>query len=185
MGGVLAFEVARQLEQAGEAVDLLVLLDAPFAVPADYVPADPELAARFVSDAMDSLALDSADSPGPDVTSVAEQLSWLADRLGGGAAVAAQLERRFRLFAAHSRMLAGYQPTAGGTQAAALIVSAARSPNAAMAWQWQGLLPSTATVVAEVESDHYSFLRSPLVTEVGATIRKWHGGWLEGRTDGS
>ena len=35
MGGVVAFEVARRLEQAGQQVAMLVLLDAPFAVPAD------------------------------------------------------------------------------------------------------------------------------------------------------
>jgi thioesterase domain-containing protein/acyl carrier protein len=44
MGGVIAFEIARRLEQAGARVDLLVLLDAPFAIPADLQPPSEEQA---------------------------------------------------------------------------------------------------------------------------------------------
>jgi enterobactin synthetase component F len=44
MGGVIAFEIARRLQQAGARVDLLVLLDAPFAIPADLPPPPQERA---------------------------------------------------------------------------------------------------------------------------------------------
>jgi amino acid adenylation domain-containing protein len=178
MGGVLAFEIARQLEQAGAVVRLLVLLDAPFAIPADHVPADHELAAHFVADAMHSLGLDAADAPDPAAASAAGQLAWLADRLAGdtagGAGVRAGLERRFGLFAAHTRILAGYRPGTDGVTAPTLIVSAADSLNAPAAGQWQSLLSSGEVSILEVPSDHYAFLRPPLVTGVGSAIREWH-----------
>lgn len=178
MGGVVAFEIGRQLERAGADVGLLVLLDAPFAIPADGVPTDQELAARFVADAMHSLGLDAADAPDPAAVSVAGQLAWLADRLAddaaGSATVQAGLERRFRCFAAHSRMLLGYRPGTEGVKAPALIVSAADSLNAPAAGQWQSQLSSGPASVLEVASDHYAFLRPPMVTRVGAAIREWH-----------
>jgi amino acid adenylation domain-containing protein len=177
MGGVVAFEIARQLEQAGADVRLLVLLDAPFAIPADCVATDHELAVRFVADAMHSLGLDAADAPDPAAVSVAGQLAWLAGRLagdaGGSDSVRAGLERRFGLFAAHSRMLAGYRPGAEGVKAPALIISAADSLNAPAAGQWRSLLSSGPVTVLDVASDHYAFLRPPLVSRVGSAIRDW------------
>ena len=177
MGGVVAFEIARQLEQAGAEVGLLVLLDAPFAIPAGHVAADHELAARFVADAMHSLGLDVADAPDPAVASAAGQLAWLAGRLAGdtagNASVRAGLERRFGLFAAHSRMLAGYRPGGAGVRAPALIVSAADSLNAPAAGPWRSLLSRGPVSILEVASDHYAFLRPPLVTRVGSAIRAW------------
>jgi thioesterase domain-containing protein/acyl carrier protein len=190
MGGVIAFEIARQLERAGAAVGLLVLLDAPFAVPADHAPGDAERAGRFVADATRSLGLDSAGAPDPAVTPAASQLAWLAARLAGRAdtagraAIAAQLEQRFSLFAAHSRMLAGYQPAPPGSRAPALIVSAARSLNAPAAGHWQRLLGGPVSVLP-VDSDHYAFLRPPLVADIGVAIRKWHDDHQEERADGS
>jgi thioesterase domain-containing protein len=188
MGGVLAFEIARRLEGDGAIVELLVLLDAPFAVPAGHVRDDAELAGRFTADAMHSLGLDAAAAPAPVTASAAGQLSWLAGQLADGddasrPALAAQLEQRFRLFAAHSQMMAGYQAPSPGVRAPALVVSAARSLNAPMAAQWQRLLGSGPAAVVQVDSDHYAFLRPPLVADVGATIRKWQAGCQEDSTD--
>ena len=47
MGGVIAFEIAQRLEQAGADVGLLVLLDAPFAIAADYPSGEAELGRAF------------------------------------------------------------------------------------------------------------------------------------------
>ncbi len=205
MGGVVAFEIAWQLEQAGADVGLLVLLDAPFTVPADTVvadtvvadtgPADAELAGRFVADATHSLGMDVAEAPDPAAVSPAGQLAWLADQLTADsaerAATGARLERRFGLFAAHSRMLAGYRPSAPGVRAPTLIVSAANSLNAPAAGHWQNLLSNGPVSVLQVDSDHYAFLRPPLVTGIGAAIRQWFGEnqWSgenqEGPADGS
>ncbi len=184
MGGVIAFQIAQRLEQAGADVSLLVLLDAPFAIPADYPSGDAELAARFVADAAHSLSLDTAGAPDPAAVTPAGQLAWLAGRLAGGSdpaqcspamgdAIEAGLQRRFELFAAHSRMLAGYRPAGNPVRAATLIVSAASSLNAPARALWPGHLKGEVSVLS-VESDHYEFLRPPLVQDVGAAISRWH-----------
>jgi amino acid adenylation domain-containing protein len=205
MGGVIAFEVAQRLEAAGLQVGLLVLLDAPFAVPADYVPGEPELAARFVADVGNSLGLDISAAPDPAVTGRAGQIAWLAQLVssgnggagnggagnggagnGGGQrdAMGAALAQRFGLFAAHSQMIAGYQPAAPRVRAPTLIVSAAASLNAPARLTWPRMLTGPVSVLS-VDSDHYAFLRPPLVAEVGAAIRGWHAKHGEGCADGS
>jgi thioesterase domain-containing protein len=226
MGAVLAFEIAQRLEQQGAEVRLLVLLDPPFAVPADFAPAEPLLAGRFVADAIQSLGqdtglpdpaapdpaadpdpaapdpaadpdlaapdpataaapdpatpapLDPATAAAPDpAAATAGQLAWLAGRLAGHDgdpaaldAMAAGLRRRFDLFAAHSRMLAGYRPASPAVRAPTLIVSADHSPNAPARSRWPDLLDGPVSVIS-VDSDHYAFLRRPMVAEVGAAIR--------------
>jgi amino acid adenylation domain-containing protein len=204
MGGVVAFEVAQRLEAAGLQVGLLVLLDAPFAVPADYVPGESELAARFAADVGNSLGLDMSAAPDPAVTAGAGQLAWLAqlvsagnggagnsgagdrgagDRGAGGRdAMAARLAQRFGLFAAHTQMIAGYQPAAPRVCAPTLIVSAAASLNAPARLAWPRMLTGPVSVLS-VDSDHYAFLRPPLVADVGAAVREWYA--KHGGTDGS
>ncbi len=188
MGGVVAFEVAQRLEAAGLQVGLLVLLDAPFAVPSGYVPGEPELAARFVADVGNSLGLDMSAAPDPAVTAGAGQLAWLAQLVsagnegaGGRDAMAARLEQRFGLFAAHTQMIAGYQPAAPRVRAPTLIVSAAASLNAPARLAWPRMLTGPVSVLS-VDSDHYAFLRPPLAADVGAAIREWHA--KHGGTDG-
>jgi amino acid adenylation domain-containing protein len=210
MGGVIAFEVAQRLELTGLQVGLLVLLDAPFAIPADYVPGEPELAARFVADVGNSLGLDMSKAPDPAVTGCEGQLAWLAELVGsgnggavsgsssnGGAsyisagnvggserdAMAARLAQRFGLFATHSQMLAGYQPAAPQVHAPTLIVSAAASPNAPARLAWPRMLTGPVSVVS-IDSDHYAFLRPPLVADVSTAIRGWHAKHDEQRADG-
>jgi thioesterase domain-containing protein len=186
MGGVIAFEIARRMEQAGADVSLLVLLDAPFAVPAGYVPEEAELASRFVADVTHSLGLDAAGAPDPVAVPPAGQLTWLAGRLSGGSdpaerdAVEARLGRRFGLFAAHNRMLAGYSPAAPRVRAPTLIVSATDSPNALARSHWPDVLSGPVSVMC-VDSDHYGFLRAPLVADVGAAIRTWREAGADGR----
>jgi len=176
MGGVIAFEIAQRLEQAGAEVGLLVLLDAPFAVQADVPSGEAELARRFVADAAHSLNLDTSGSLDPAAATPAAQLAWLAERLAGAsdtAAIEARLQRRFDLFAAHSRMLAGYRPAGIPVRAATLIVSAANSLNTPARELWPGQLNGEVSILS-VDSDHYEFLRTPLVQDVGAAISRWH-----------
>ena len=134
------------LEQQGSEVSLLTLLDAPFAMPDTHQPApgepdeaqpdgaqpdEAELAGRFVADASRSLGWDEADPPDPATATAAEQLGWLAERLDAGdpgaagdGDLAARLRQRFAVFAAHSRLLAGYRPAGPALRAPALIVGA-------------------------------------------------------------
>jgi amino acid adenylation domain-containing protein len=183
MGGVIAFEIARRLEQAGAEVCLLVLLDAPFALPDTDVPAESQLAGRFLADAAHSAGWDLADAPDPAAATSADQLAWLAERLGAGpgdaasqldrGAVAARLRRQFDVFHAHLRMLAGYQATAPRVTAPTLIVSADNSVNAPDRSRWPLVLGGSVRT-HRVDGDHYTFLRQPVVTGVGTSILNWH-----------
>ena len=199
MGGVIAFEVARRLEQAGQRVASLVLLDAPFATPDTDTPPQAQLAGRFLADATHSLGLDTASLPDPATSNAAEQLAWLTECLTAGStststagtgssggtggsggstetgAVAAQLQRRFDVFQAHIQILAGYQPTAPVVRAPTLIIGADDSPNAPALALWPRVLGGPVAT-QPVPGDHYNFLRPPLVTEVGTSILKWHAG---------
>jgi thioesterase domain-containing protein/acyl carrier protein len=87
--------------------------------------------------------------------------------------LAAQLRRRFDIFQAHARMLAGYQPAAPAVQAPTLIVSADDSPNAPCRADWPRVLGGPVAT-QRVQGDHYSLLRSPLVAEVGTSVLNWH-----------
>jgi amino acid adenylation domain-containing protein len=168
MGGVIAFEIARRLERSGTEVGSLVLLDAPFAPGDSWGTTDPaELARRFVEDAAQTTGLDLASVP--TEASAAEQLDRLAARL---AVESDLLRQRFDVFAAHSRMLAAYQPAGPPVRARTLIVSAVGSPNAPAREQWPRLLSGPVRVEC-VDSDHYAFLRPPLVAEVAAMVRDW------------
>ncbi len=169
MGGVIAYEVTRELERDGAEVGLLALLDAPFRVPADR-PADAEqLTWQFVHDAAQSLGM--ADVPD---ASAAELFDWLAAALGGGTALTAQLRNRLEVFSAHFRLMTGYDPAAlaglaAPVRAPAVIISASDSPNAATRTQWPALL--TGRVVS-VDGDHYSFLKPPAVSAAAEAILK-------------
>jgi thioesterase domain-containing protein len=185
MGGVIAFEIAQRLEQAGAEVCLLALLDAPFTVPDIDVPAESQLAGRFLADAAHSLGWDLADAPDADAAAPAEQLGWLAERLATGTgnrpgqpdrgAIAARLRRQFDVFHAHFRMLAGYQAAGPPVKAPTLIVSADNSANAPDRTRWPRLLGGPVRT-QRVDSDHYTFLRQPLVTAVGSSILSMHAG---------
>ncbi|HEX9031712.1 MAG TPA: alpha/beta fold hydrolase, partial [Streptosporangiaceae bacterium] len=177
MGGVIAFEVARRLELAGADVGMLLLLDAPFAIPGGGQPTEPAIAAQFAADVVVSLGLDAAGLPSP-ATSAAGQLSWLADRIGasdqpGAMADGEQLRLRFEVFRAHTEMLAGYRPAGPAVAAPALVVSAGRSPNAQARARWPEVLGGPVRVLT-MNADHYSFLRPPAVGRVATWIRRQH-----------
>jgi thioesterase domain-containing protein len=173
MGGVIAFEIARLLEQSGAEIGLLALLDAPFAMPDAHVSDQPLLAGRFLADAARSLGWDTADAPDPARSTVPQQLAWLAARLSADGD-AQRLRQRFDVFGAHTQLLAGYRPTGPAVQAPTLIVSADGSPNRAAAQRWPSVLGGPVSTL-HVDGDHYTFLRPPLVGEVGASMLKWHG----------
>jgi thioesterase domain-containing protein len=173
MGGVIAFEVARRLEQAGAEVRLLALLDAPFTVPARGEADQAALARDFVADAWHSLGRDPTALPGHTAASVDRQLGWLAAQLAGGTEdageLAVALRRRLDVFRAHQRMLDGYQPAGPAAAASTLIVSANASLNAPARDHWPRVLAGPLTTV-RLDADHYSFLRPPLATQVAAML---------------
>jgi amino acid adenylation domain-containing protein len=175
MGALIAFELARALERDGAEVSLLVLLDPPFDFPESGAGgADPDspgrLAGRFVADAARILGA-GAERPDPETASAADQLAWLAGAVADSDPdVLARLRTGFEVFSQHTRMLPGYTPDGPPVRAPALIVSADQSPNAVFRPRWPALLDGPAATLP-LASDHYAFLRPPLVAEVARAIR--------------
>jgi amino acid adenylation domain-containing protein len=168
MGGLVAYEIARRLEDLGQDVAYLVLLDAPFALPERSEP-DGVLAERFAADAAQALGW---ETDGADSADHVDHLDLLARRVAGASAdldtVRGQIERRFEVFKANTALVAGFRPDAA-LRARTLIVSALRSPNAAVQPDWTRLLGENSTVLL-IDADHYSFLRSPLVEKIADSI---------------
>lgn len=172
MGGVLAYEVTRLLEAAGERVALLALLDPPYAVPLTTELTDAPLTAHFVADAAASLGHHAEDRPDPGTTSPAAQLDWLA-RAIGDAGLSAQLSRRLEVFSTHFRLLAGYRPGPSSTIGApTVLIGATRSLNAPANSSWLRHFSGPVHQVV-LDSDHYEFLRPPLSADVAKAIRQW------------
>lgn len=170
MGGVLAYELAWRLEEAGEQVACLALLDAPFALPAEQ-HSEAAAAAQFVADVAASQGLDPARAPGQNF-SATDQLAWLAEQVAArepaGAGLRTGLERRFEIFQAHQRALAGYRPRAR-VQANTVLVGAQSSLNHDALPRWLELLdgPVSSHYLA---GDHYSFLHGPGAGEIARLI---------------
>jgi amino acid adenylation domain-containing protein len=169
MGGLVAFEMARVLEESGAEVELLAMLDPPF-TPPEPDALEARAAAGFVADAARTLGWTPTEPPEPG--SAEEQLSWLAGRLSSGAADTAAVRdtigQRFAVFRAHQRMIAGYRPSAA-VRARTLLVAAEGSPNAAAQPRWEAVLTGTVSAV-RVPGDHYTFLQPPRVRAVAELI---------------
>jgi len=73
------------------------------------------------------------------------------------------------VFKANTALVAGFRPDAA-LRARTLLISASRSPNAAVQPDWTRLLGESSTLLP-VSADHYSFLRPPQVGEIADWIR--------------
>jgi amino acid adenylation domain-containing protein len=167
MGGVLAFEMARQLELAGESVAFLGLLDtfAPGSSKGRRTSAiGGELVALFAQDLAPLSGIGLLTLPeGFGRLSVDEALGWLSaevkqlDLLPPGLE-GRYLEQSFRMFAAHYRALGRY---VGGSYSSPLVLYRAAEPSAPTASDptlgWQSLL-GRPIEVHSVPGDHYSLL---------------------------
>ncbi|MFE6182992.1 alpha/beta fold hydrolase [Streptomyces sp. NPDC056465] len=187
MGGIVAFEMARRLEQDGAEVAFVAILDSPFTLSwadlgfgsfgevSDGQGDTAPLMARFAEDVADSLGW-SVPATGPAVT---DPLGWLAETIAGDGrerearghieAMRAELQRRFLVFRAHAEALAHYAPS-GPITADLLLLTPDRSSNVGSAQRWAGQTRGQAHH-AHVHGDHYTFLRAPVVGEVAALIR--------------
>ncbi|MEU6076193.1 condensation domain-containing protein [Micromonospora sp. NPDC047074] len=180
MGGLLAYEMSRQLVRAGRAVDLLVVVDT---APGQARPADATgaaaVAARFAADLAASLGREHAAPTAATLAAlpVEEQTMllrrWLVE--AGVTPVALpvrEVRRRVETFARHVTAVAGYHPE--GAELPVTLVQATASPR----WQprWQRYA-GARTTVHEYEGDHYSLLRRPTVER----IAEWLARALDGR----
>ncbi|MEO7262645.1 MAG: amino acid adenylation domain-containing protein [Jatrophihabitantaceae bacterium] len=170
MGGLLAHEIVRQLERDGETVELMILLDAPFAIAEDTADSA-RITREFMADALRSLGLPALDQPESD--GIETQLARLAQALdptdSDRAATVEQLRRRLAVFTDHRRLMAGYRPV-GQVRATTLLVGAQRSPNAKVQPDWLGIIGGTLCR-PEYDTDHYALLQLPHVRDIAAQIR--------------
>ncbi|AKQ66394.1 hypothetical protein A176_003306 [Myxococcus hansupus] len=180
LGGVVAFEMARQLEQQGEQVEQLLLIDA-YAF--DQRPSEPVgaewMAARFVEFTAQLLGLPvperTVDAPLP---SEASQLARLLNHARHGGALprgvdSKQLHALYRVYASNLRALWRYSPGPYGGRVSLLRASETQVPTGADGG-WAALAGGGVDV-AEVTGDHHSILKAPSVDVLVAMVKR-HGG---------
>jgi len=186
-GGLVAFEMARQLEGDEQEVELLVLLDTSFPMGDVGSLSENDLAGIFVAGAAAALGRASTVPAGLACGPPGGQLAWAAKHLGAPAAEAAPAERagrdrpslasesqdwntRFAAFTDAHRAMRRYRPRP--LRAPTLVVSARASRHRAQ--EWGRVLAGGGTRVV-VDGDHHTLLRSPHVADVADVLRSWRG----------
>jgi len=179
-GGLVAFETARLLTEAGQRVDLLVLIDSSPPDPSAGILASGSLpTAALPSQLPGGPATDSRpDQSGPQPGAGPARVTTMARMLLDRARQAAQLPlagvvqfkgmNQYDVFYNQSRLLTRlYRPRPWAGRA--LVYTAAASPPR-RAEAWRPLLTGEATF-RTVGGDHDTVLREPVVGEMAADIR--------------
>jgi thioesterase domain-containing protein/acyl carrier protein len=174
MGGVVAFEMARQLQQAGEDVALVALLDTP-QPPDDGWPEDPDPAALIAGFAQDLtgqkptplLAELQRLDPGAQLLQVL-RLAQSSGALPPGADLS-QITELFAIFQRNARALRRYRPSPypGRVDWFRTMATAAASP--AEGWR---RLANGGVAVHPLPGDHRSFLKAPCVESLAELLRQ-------------
>jgi thioesterase domain-containing protein len=180
VGGLIAYEMVRQLAFDGERVELLALIDsyAPGARAYDGFDATPqERAASFVAD----LAGTGFDGPVPDPADLTAPTGPARAPAGDG--TDAELRRRFGVYLAHSKAASKYRPAARPVEADLLLLLRAqeqqRPEGTSPALGWERLVDGSGEPgaadgrleVLPVPADHYSALRQPAVQTLADRLR--------------
>jgi acyl transferase domain-containing protein/thioesterase domain-containing protein len=136
LGGIIAFEMARQLIRAGQGVDFLCLMDS--SVPGDLRP---------------------ADDPRDDFN---QHVARLAGGAGAGSGIDAVMERRFQVFRINGEAVRAYRPGEASTPILFLKAGTGedRMRRKPPVEGWRGL-SSGGVEEVRVSGDHYSMLRPP------------------------
>jgi thioesterase domain-containing protein len=176
MGGVVAFEAARQLRAAGDAVELLALIDAPRAV---RLPGG-EDEAGFLEETLRDLlggALPEGFSADEfrELDAGARMARLHAEAVRAGALPADldahRLAELLRVRRANLLALRSYQP--GPFDGRALFLRAAERPAPSggelRPLPWESLCAG-GVEVAEVPGGHFTLLREPHVAEVARRL---------------
>ncbi|AEI67145.1 non-ribosomal peptide synthetase [Corallococcus macrosporus] len=175
LGGVVAFEMARQLEARGERVAQLTLIDA-YAF--DQRPAEPVsgawIAARFVEFTAQLLGLPSPTLPQDaqplDEAALLERLLDLGRRTGAlpQGVGAAQVHALYRVYERNLRALWRYAPGRYGGHVTLIRASETQVPTGTDGG-WAALADGGVTV-RELPGDHHAILRPPAVDQLVETM---------------
>jgi thioesterase domain-containing protein len=171
LGGVIAYEMARQLEKRGEQVALVAMIDSY--VPAVSVAAQPEpdraeLVAMFAQDLLGAslaeLSVDPSSLAGMDL----EQLLEFAVSTGvlPPGTNPEHLKALFEVFEANLRAARRYEAQAREGQ-----VVLFKAKDGAQDDGWSGLV-GAGLERHELAGDHYSLLRAPAVRELAERLRE-------------
>jgi thioesterase domain-containing protein len=189
MGGVVAFEMARQLEAQGQRVALLALMDASAPDPSRCAETDElTLIASFAQDmglSLDQLAIseDELRRLGPD-----EQLTYLLEQASLANVLPpdielAQIRRLFDVFMANVQAMLSYvpQPYAGRvTLFRAVEDSAGGRGDASFGW---ANLALEGVALNEAPGTHFTMVRQPHVQVLAERLRAALGAAIEEYAD--
>jgi thioesterase domain-containing protein/glycosyltransferase involved in cell wall biosynthesis len=178
-GALVAFEMARQLADAGEEVALLALVDCTAPLPGwrgegfDPEIGDRELIDLWARELAGGGAAEAKEevperSPEERTALVLAELRRL--RLLPATAGLAELQRGLRVYRAHRRALRGYEPGLYGGPVALFrtaTVGAIDEP----AWGWATLATGKLDVHV-LPGTHYTLLAEPHVRELAAALEK-------------
>jgi thioesterase domain-containing protein len=178
MGGLVAFEMARQLEAAGDEVELLALVDpTPPSGGEGAAPReadDPALLAGFALHLElpverialapeEILAAPPAERP---------RRAWEAARAAGAVPDhldRARFERLWAVFRANAAASAAYRPAPCASDLLLVLAEDRGEPAARDVARWEGLTTGTVRS-AVVPGDHFTLVREPRVREVAALL---------------
>ncbi|MEM7352072.1 MAG: amino acid adenylation domain-containing protein [Acidobacteriota bacterium] len=174
MGGFVAFEMARQLLEMGEEIEVLALFDsvAPSVSGKVRRKTDEVLIAEFVRD-LGALSGQAVDITPEELRSIPAEDLWghVTERARAAQALAPEIEpstlrRYFEVFARNRRAMVAYRPGIfPGSLTLFAVEKARRDPDLG----WDALAAGGVEVVT-VAGDHYSMLREPRVRNVGQQL---------------
>ena len=175
MGGLIAFEMARQLAAEGQETELLALIDALPPETATAPATDEELVASFAQDMARLLGSDVGISP-EELCSLPEQekLAHVV-RLGHTAGLLpadfglAQIEPLFATFAANLQASRAYAPEPYTGRLTLWVSEATAASCAAALDAWSRLVPAGLDRTI-LPGDHYSLLRRPEVERLAREL---------------
>jgi amino acid adenylation domain-containing protein len=180
MGGIVAYEMARQLLEAGQEVTTLALLDSwvPALVGDGVGPIDmPFLFARDLAGSEHLAPLGDELAETSDEARLASVIAWarragLVDDLD-----AARMEELFRLFSRNILASLRYRPRPVAVPTLLFRTSKRAfddfpDPARMPALGWDAVIPRALIEIEEVPGDHYSILRSPAVDRIAAALTR-------------
>ncbi|WP_262062100.1 non-ribosomal peptide synthetase [Streptomyces sp. STR69] len=168
LGGLVAYEIARQLSFDGERTELLLLVDT-------YAPGT-RAYDGFDGDARDRARSFTAELAGTGFPGDIPAAQSLLLPEGSAGAPDDELRRRFGMYLAHSTAAARYRPNARRLDVDRFLLVRAtgqeRPEGTSAALGWERFTGGEGPDVLPVDADHYSALRRPAVASFAGSLRE-------------
>lgn len=178
-GGVVAFEMARQLHAAAEPVELLALIDS-FLPDTETAKASDEmtLMGEFAADLGLPLAELEAIAPHAQGWHNDERLTWIMQQAQQRNLFPAdiELDQMRHLWLVYQQNLAAWQSYRAQPYPGPALLFSAAHPSATVPAHrgWDALIGAGLTIHT-LPGDHYSLLRAPDVALLGEELQRWLG----------